>query len=287
MMRALRSELIKLRRRGMLWGGLGTMVAVAALLAGLLFAAATPGNQVSASTRGPPSIGFSLLAKPSGMLASFPFAAQILGVVSLVIFAQNCGGEYSWGTLKVLLTREPRRLRLLAGKLAALALFVVVGVVLAAIATALATATVAAMRGIDTSQWWTADGLRIAGALILRVAFTCAVWGMMGAAIAIASRSAPLAIGVGIGYTIIAEPLLSALGRSSDAVRSVVKWLPGGAITIFLNGDDYGTTAAAASGTPVDADALTTTQAGLVLLVYGIAFAIVTGMILRRRDVST
>src|SRR5438067_1202465 len=133
MLRALRSEWYKLWRRGMVLGGIGTMAGIALLAVILLFAnakdAATPPGGPGGGPGGPgeralPTLA--ALAKANGMVLAFTFSGALIGLISLVLFAQALGSEYREGTLKVLLSREPRRLVLLAGKLAAMAGFVVI-----------------------------------------------------------------------------------------------------------------------------------------------------------------
>src|SRR5439155_13169739 len=114
---------------------LGSMAAISILAVVLVFANAQAPAQ--APTRpggaGPGERGLpttDALAR-DGFTGVFQFAAGLLGVVSLVLFAQAIGSEYREGTLKGLLSREPRRLVLLAAKLVAMAAFLAVGVVAA------------------------------------------------------------------------------------------------------------------------------------------------------------
>src|SRR5438067_12619359 len=119
MLRALRSEWYKLWRRGMVIGIIGSMAAIAILAVVLVFAnahAPAPPSPAGGPGGGPRERGLPTtddLAK-NGFTSVFQFAAGLLGVISLVLFAQAIGSEYRDGTLKVLLSREPRRLVLLA-----------------------------------------------------------------------------------------------------------------------------------------------------------------------------
>ena len=47
-------------------------------------------------------------------------AAGFIGILVFVLFTASIAGEFSQGTLRALLTRQPRRARLMIGKLAAL-----------------------------------------------------------------------------------------------------------------------------------------------------------------------
>src|SRR5204862_28137 len=68
------------------------------------------------------------LSTAAGLVQGLTIAGNFIGLISLVLFAQVIGGEYREGTLKVLLSHEPRRVHLLFGKLLALAGFVAVAV---------------------------------------------------------------------------------------------------------------------------------------------------------------
>jgi ABC-2 type transport system permease protein len=79
-------------------------------------------------------------------------------VVALALFAIAIAGEYSQGTLRNLLVRQPRRVRLLAGKLLALACFTAIAVVVGVVAATLTALLVAPGQDIPTTAWFTSDG---------------------------------------------------------------------------------------------------------------------------------
>jgi hypothetical protein len=54
------------------------------------------------------------LAKPNGLVIGVARAAMLLGVVAFGIAASQVASEYSLGTLRQLLVRQPRRAVLLA-----------------------------------------------------------------------------------------------------------------------------------------------------------------------------
>ena len=116
----------------MLLGGAGAIVGFAVLTVVLTFttASTTPVDQ------GPGGEGLTLaqLAAADGLARTVASAAQFIGVVGLAVFAISIAGEYAQGTLRNLLVRQPGRVRLLAGKLLALASFTAIAVVLAEVA---------------------------------------------------------------------------------------------------------------------------------------------------------
>lgn len=280
MMGALRCELLKLRRPGIVLGTFGVIVGMSLLIATILFATAKPQAEIVAEAiatagqpgRSGPGISFEALAVPGGFALPFQFAAQIIGVVALVAFAQSFGSEYGQGTLKVLFSREPRRLRILAGKMTALGLLIVAAVLVAFLVQTLAAVLVAAAKGIPTDAWWTGQSLGDAALLAGRVALASLVWGSLGAFLAVLLRAAPPAIGIGIGYTLLVEAILA------FALKGATKWLPGQAITAFVG---WG-----ASPNP-ELAALPAGWAALAVAVYALAFTGAAAILLVRSDVTS
>lgn len=61
--------------------------------------------------------------------------------------------------------------------------------------------------GVDTTSWWTTDGLAATGSAYLSVTAACLVGGLLGAALAVATRSSAISISIGTVYLVIVEPL--------------------------------------------------------------------------------
>lgn len=280
MMNALRCELVKLRRRGVLLGFVGTIVGIALLVAIILFATAKPLAEIQAEAQatagqpnsGGPAMPIETLQQADGYTVPFRLAGQIVGVVALVLFAQNVGSEYGQGTLKVLFSREPRRIRVLIGKLVALSLLAVAAILAAFLLQTLAAYAVAAGQGIDTSAWMTAAASTEGLLLLLRVCGSAIIWGVMGAFLAVVLRTSAAAIGIGIGYTILIEPILA------FALKGATKWLPGQALQSFTA---WGTS------TNPQITLLPPELATIMVAIYGIAFAAAAAFLLVQRDVST
>lgn len=275
MKRAFQSEWSRLMRPGVLLGGAGTIVFSALLVAGILFAIAKPMADVTREDllAGRGTITKEMLEANNGMVVAFGLTGQLIGIIALVIFAQNLGAEYSHGTLKVLLVREPRRLRLLAGKAAALALLVTLAIVLAFLLQSLLAALLAAARGFDATAWFRVAGLQSAVLLLLRVIVAALAWGLIGFLLAILLRASAPAIGIGIGYTVVAEALVSL------AFNTGAKYLPGRTLQSFVT---WG--APPQPGQPVG---LSGPAATAFLVLYGGLMLVVSLTLFRQRDVST
>jgi len=107
---AFTSEWTKLRRWTLLLSTFIGLAAAASLFVILLFAQAP-----AAGGGGLPSL--QQLARPNGLIVGVTRATMLLGIVAFGIAAAQTASEYSLGTLRQVLVRQPRRVTLLAGKM--------------------------------------------------------------------------------------------------------------------------------------------------------------------------
>src|SRR3989442_466473 len=113
MIRAFWSELLKLRRWSVLVSA-GVMIIATTAIASFTF------RKITAGYSGP-EIAPLIQAFPTtqGLITVIETTQALLVVVALTIVTANLAAEWSQGTLRNLLVREPGRLRLLAGKMLA------------------------------------------------------------------------------------------------------------------------------------------------------------------------
>lgn len=264
MIAAFRSEWIKLGRRNFVLGGFGTVIGIAVLLTvlGILNANADP-----ATVGGPPG-GFSGgvdLESAAGWLSGLGQAASFIGIVALALFAANIAGEFSTGSIRVLLTTQPRRFQFLNGKILALGAFLALAILYAAIASAAVAFPLAAMKGIDTAAWTTVDAIESGVALYANVTLAAMVYGLFGIMLGMVTRSSAISIAAGVAYFLLGETLLlQPLWDQAD------KWLPAGVLSALIAGGNdaiaYATALALA--------------AGYAVITWGIA-----AVVLQRRDI--
>jgi ABC-2 type transport system permease protein len=219
-MNAFLSEIVKLKRRAMYWL-LAGMAFVGILAAGFSVASATG----STATQGGPGLGESLtkesLAAAEGLGKVVGQVGGILGALALAAAASVVASEYSLGTWKNLFVRESRTGRLLGGKLGALAAYLSIGTLFAAMTAAITAFVVASARGISTSEWVSGDGMAALGGTMVNLIVASLAYGAIGTLLAVLFRSPVAAIGAGLAYILPGEQLL---GLASDTVR---KLLPG------------------------------------------------------------
>ena len=217
MIRMVRAELTKLRRR---------RVIVATVVAAAAFAlVATLAVFLSAAPAGTPRTGRGVtlgdLARAGGGTRAFAVGASFLGILVFVTFIANVAGEFSHGTFRTLLMRQPRRVRLIAGKMTALLLFAAAVLVVAEILTLVASTLVAPTQGVSTASWFSLAGLGEAAGHYVTALSAVTGWALLGMSLAVVVRSTPLALGIGIAWAGPFEHIIQ------NAWAAVSRWFPG------------------------------------------------------------
>src|SRR5262245_15097735 len=102
---------------------------------------------------------FRALPTTQGLITVVSFAQRFIELITITIVAANVSAEWSQGTLRNLLVREPGRIRLLAGKMLALVLFVALSATLAAFLRAAVTLPYATSHAVPSAPWTSTAGL--------------------------------------------------------------------------------------------------------------------------------
>jgi ABC-type transport system involved in multi-copper enzyme maturation permease subunit len=208
------SEWVKLKRRNLLLGTYIGLAVAASLFAILLFAQAP-------ATGGGDLPSLAQLAQPNGLVHGVNRAAVLLGIVAFGIAATQIASEYSLGTLRQLLVRQPRRKVLLAGKFLAVLSFMLGAVVFASLVATVAAFVMAHARHVPTMAWTSSAGItdltRALGDLLLAtVGFT-----IFGLVVGLLFRSSVIAVIVGFAYLLPVEAVVTRIAPHSAG------WLPG------------------------------------------------------------
>ncbi|MBA2597577.1 MAG: ABC transporter permease subunit [Chloroflexia bacterium] len=240
--RAVRSELARLTRRTFL--GTETLIVAALTLLATIATFYGAANASGEDGFGPAMMG-AVLEAPGGIVVTVQGAATLLGIVVLAFAATAVAVDYSTGFIRLLVQAEPRRWRLIAGKAMALAGLTVGAAALATLVGVAASFVMAGLTGVSTAAW-TSDLLGTVGATFVNLSLGLMVWGAIGFAIAVITRSTAAAIAGGIGYVLVIENLLGLLNQD------LAQWLPGSAITALVAGGNatlgYGTALGLAAG---------------------------------------
>jgi ABC-2 type transport system permease protein len=246
MRRVVASEWVKLRRKGML-AALGGVIAVIVL--GTIITILTVSSSTSTKTSGggpfggKTSISFAQMASSHGLADALGNSGTLLGVIIMGVVAASVAGEFSTGTLRNLLLREPRRARLLLGKLLGLASAITLAVVVAAVFAAGAAVIAASGKGLPIHAWGSGSGVGAALGAVAELIFATLGWGALGAILAIVFRSPVVAVVVGVVYALPLESIIGAIGSS------VGRWLPGKLLAALAAGGNSTASLTAASWT--------------------------------------
>ena len=212
--RAFRSELLKCRRWSM-FAGTGIMLVASAFFASLTFHQITSG--VTGREVDPLVHAFST---ELGLITVVGQARSFIIVVALIMVTVNLAAEWSQGTWRNLLVREPRRLRLLVGKMLALMLFVLGSMALTLVGSSVLILTVAHAQGVQTTAWTSSAGLSawlaFFGNEVLCLIGIC----LLGMLIAILTRGTAIAVGVALAYVLVPEGIIAMVWQSGS------QWFP-------------------------------------------------------------
>ena len=218
---AFASEWTKLRRPTLFLSTFLGLAAAASLFVVLLFSQASADGGI---------VTLHELAKPNGLVIGVARASILLGVVAFGIAASQVASEYSLGTLRQLLVRQPRRAVLLAGKMLGTITFLVLALCFAAVIALIVAVVAAQARHVPTSAWFTGTGLgdllRELGDLTLSVIG----YSVLGMALGQFVRSAVFAVIVGFAWLVAVENIIVRI------VPSTQQWLPGASITAVASG---------------------------------------------------
>ena len=218
MIRIFKSEWRKLRRPTLFLGTLAAVIGLTGLISSLLFL-------LLDSERGNGREGMIItretLALPNGLYVGFANSAGLLGVIALCVFAAQTAIEYTNGTLRNLLVREPRRLLLLAGKYLAMISFALITVCFSAIVSVGLSATLANVKDVNTDLWYTSSALSLFGSTFGNVLLSVISYGTVGMTLGLLLRSPISSISIALAWILVVENILSA------TVDGISKWLPG------------------------------------------------------------
>jgi ABC-type transport system involved in multi-copper enzyme maturation permease subunit len=210
----------------------------------------------------------------------FPFFG---GVFALMLGVLTLGSEYGWGTLRTVFVQRPGRLQVFAAKLVALAAGLVPFVLAVFALGTVSSYAIAWNEGVASGAppLWDLVRALAAGWLIL------AVWAVLGVALGLLSRGTALAIGVGILYALVIEGLISAFADQIGLLEPLVQFFLRANAYSLVEGLGATTTGAATEGPGAFSGPFVGgAQAFIVLVGYIAVFLLLSGFLLRRRDVT-
>jgi len=274
-----RAEMIKAAKRPAIWllAALGwTLSLIFTYLVPYLGYTGETGD--TGDTGGPPTSGRLLVDMlPEKLVGnSIGGLPVFIGAIMLIIGVLVMGAEYGWGTWKTVLVQGPSRLAVFGGKLGALAV-TTLGVLLGTFALGAAASALIAAAESQPMHWpGPADlGVGIGAGWLIAM-----MWAAFGGLLGVLLRGVALPIGLGLVWALAVQNLLTNVAAPLlDWVAQMQKGPPG------PNAGSLVATLGASADAPGVAELVGGGQATLVLLGYLVAFAVASGVLLRRRDV--
>jgi len=218
MFNVVRAELRKLRRPTLLISTILVVAALTALFTSIVFLRANSGQ---GNGRRGDIISPETLSHATGLVYGFKIVSFFLGITALCVFASQTAQEYSLGTLRNLLVRQPSRMKILFGKYISMIIFGVALVFLDAIVAIGVSYGLAPHAKVTTSAWFTANALSLLGRTFANVLLTTIAFGTFGMILGLLFRSPISAIATGVIWSLILETILGGV------ISSTQKWLPG------------------------------------------------------------
>lgn len=227
MIRVIFAEWRKLRRPTLFLGTLGAALFFTALTTTFLYLMID--SEQGNSDRGR-QVGREVLQLAGGSAYGFSSVGGLLGIIALCVFAAQTAQEYTYGTLRNLLVRQPGRIRILIGKLIAMKIFALVLVVIAAAVSIALSYFLSDRAKVSTDLWFTTDGFHEIAKILLNVTISVIYFGIIGMILGLLLRSPISAISIGVLWILIIENLLG-------AVKPVfLDWMPGSQLTTIAQG---------------------------------------------------
>ncbi len=227
MIRIFKAEWRKLRRPTLLLGTLGAVIFFSGLVSSLLFllldSPTGNGDRGVVITR-------DVLSLPSGSTQAFSSVGSLLGIVALCVFAAQTAQEYTYGTLRNILVRQPNRIKVLVGKFASMKAFAFLMVLVSAIVSIGISFALAGGKDVSTALWFTADGRLEIAKTFLNVTISVIGYGLFGMILGLLLRSPISSISIGVLWLLIVENIVGALKAST------LKWLPGNQFSSIASG---------------------------------------------------
>ena len=262
MFNVVKAEIRKLRRPTLFFGTMGAALFFTGLITSFIYLMidSPRGNGDRGRT-----IGREVLQLANGSVNGFASVGGFLGIIALCVFAAQTAQEYTYGTLRNLLVRQPGRMKILIGKLISMMLFALVMISIAAVVSVAISYMLAPGAKVNTDLWFTAAGFHAIFTTFINVSISVFAFGIVGMVLGLLLRSPISAISFGVLWLLIVENLLVAVKNSWQS------WLPGAQLN------------AIASGGIVD---LTYKHALAVGGIYVAVGAIVASVLFVRRDVA-
>jgi ABC-type transport system involved in multi-copper enzyme maturation permease subunit len=263
MIRSYRAELTKLLRPRVVLIALAVAGVFAVGSSIIVLSAVKPAAETVPALRATATV--EALGGAGGGTEVFRLAIAFAGTFFFVVFVGVMAAEFSRGTIRTMLLEQPRRARLLAGKLAAMLTFGAATLAVTEVVTWIAARLLAPGAGVATGAWTAVDALTSAVSDYGVVLLWITGYALLATALAVVVRSVPVALAIGIAWAGPIEHLVQ------NAWAGAGRWFPGLLLEAFAGG---GTSEVGAG------------RAIATVAVYAVIAGVVAVTVFTRRDVT-
>jgi len=264
MIRSYRAELTKLLRRRVVLIALAVAAVFAIGSTIIVMSAVKPAAETLPALRATATI--EALSGAGGGSEVFRLAIAFAGTFIFVVFVGVMAAEFPRGTIRTMLLHQPRRIRLLAGKLAAMLTFAAGALAVTEAITWVTARALASGAGVGTASWISVTGLSSAISDYGVVLVWILGYALLATALAVVVRSVPIALAIGIAWSGPIEHLIQ------NAWSGAGRWFPGLLLEAFAGGGTSEVSAPRAIAT---------------VALYAIVAGIVACVVFARRDVTS
>lgn len=262
MTRIIHAELFRLVRRRTIVATVAGSLLFSVVATLTVFASARPSGGDPSRRSGPT---LAALADDGGGTEAFAVGASFGGFLVFVTFIALLAGEFSGGTFRALVLRNPHRLKVIIGKLVGTLLVAATAVAFAEACTFVISLFVAPSQDVATTDWLSFGGAGDALRDYATVFAGVAGWAVFGTTLAVIFRSAPIALGVGFAWAGPFENIVV------DSWEPGYRFFPGQVLASVIQGGSA---------------ELGLGRALLTAVLYTTIAAVATLIIISRRDVT-
>ena len=207
-----------------------------------------------------------IINKFDGGYYTFTLIGLFLSLIALTLFASSSANEYTYGTLRNILVRQPSRMKVLAGKFLATAAYALALVTVAAVLNIGLSYALSSHAKVDTAAW--SSSKAISGFLHLfgNTTLSIIAFGIVGMSLGIILKNPMSAISISLLWFMVLENVLGAVLPGSN------QWLPGAAFQALMGGGFH---------------EFTYSRALVLSAAYLVAFGGTAAVLFKRRDVAS
>ena len=279
MLKMIKAELFKLRKRRMTW----VMLAVLAAFFCLMFFATY--GIVSSPSGVMPGTAIetikSSLQFPDAFNMIFYTAGTIGTLLLIILVASSIGSEYGWGSIRQVLTRRGIRYHFVVSKLVSFIIAAIIGLVFSVIIGFILSLITSNLLGSIDWSFMTASYI---GGLFADFGWTLLSlmpYILLAAFFAFLGRSAIAGIGGGLGYYFIEAIAVGLFNQAGGWLAKIPNYLIGPNVEALMPSRMFTHGPFASAGTPPS-----TLHASITLAVYCVVFFAVSLYLFKKRDIT-